>query len=258
MKGEAIGIPGEAEHALRVILQCFADSLLAAYLHGSAVAGGLRPNSDVDVLVVVDQPTTHAVREQLVTELMKISGRPADDDSPRPLELIVFQRADLAASAYPPRSEFVYGEWLREAFEAGEVPQPGTDPELTVLLAQARRTAKTLVGPDAAELLPIIPRADLHRAIGDALPALLGTLDGDERNVLLTLVRMWHTLTTGEIVPKDIAAEWAMPRLPAESAALVGYAREAYLGVKKDDWHAHRQEVRLVVSDLSERVAAML
>src|SRR5690606_33428931 len=118
----------------------------------SAVAGGLRPKSDVDVLVVIDRPMTQAVRERLVAELMKISGRP-EGDSARPLELIVFHRDDLAGLACPPRSELVYGEWLRGAFEAGEAPAPVSDPELTVLLAQARQEAKALFGPDPAELL---------------------------------------------------------------------------------------------------------
>ncbi|HHK0294686.1 TPA: nucleotidyltransferase domain-containing protein, partial [Pseudomonas aeruginosa] len=90
-------IPAEAKRALPVIQQSLADSLVAVYLHGSAVAGGLRPKSDVDVLVVIDRATTHAIRARLVTELMKISGRPGGDTL-RPLELIVFHRADLAES----------------------------------------------------------------------------------------------------------------------------------------------------------------
>ena len=78
-----------------------------------------------------------------------------------------------------------------------------------------------MIGPDPVKLLPVIPESDISRAIGDALPALLGTLEGDERNVLLTLTRMWRTLVTAEFVPKDVAAEWAMPRLDADAAALI-------------------------------------
>ncbi|NRP70840.1 Streptomycin 3''-adenylyltransferase [Ensifer psoraleae] len=254
---EASSVPFEARQALPVIRHAFGDSLVAAYLHGSSVSGGLRPDSDVDVLVVIDRPTTHAVRAELVTELMKISGRPGDNVS-RPLELIVFHRADLKAAVYPARGEFVYGEWLREAFEAGEVPAPVSDPEFTLLLAQARHEARSLIGPDPAELLPIIPETDIRRAIGDALPALISSLEGDERNVLLTLARMWRTLATGQFVPKDVAAEWAMSRLPAESATLVAHAREAYLGATRDDWRPRRQEARRVAGDLSARVVAML
>lgn len=250
-------IPAEARRVLSVIQQSLADSLVAVYLHGSAVAGGLRPKSDVDVLVVVDQATTHAIRAHLVTELMKISGRPSGDIL-RPLELIIFHRADLAELVYPARSEFVYGEWLRDAYETGEVPKPVADPELTLVLAQARQEARPLVGPEPAELLPPIPKAEVHRAIKEALPSLLDSLEGDERNVLLTLARMWRTLSTGEFVPKDAAAEWAISLLPAESAALVSCARKAYLGTTDIDWAARQQEVRRVASDLSERVAGML
>ena len=252
-------IPIEALQALRAVESHFGDTLSAVYLYGSAVVGGLRPNSDIDILVIVDRPTTQTAREALVAELMEVSGRyPVEPGAAHPLELIVFLRSDLADIGYPARSEFVYGEWLRKAFEAGEVPEPASNPDFTLLLAQARRQAKSLIGPDPAELLPIISATDIRRAIGDSVPALLDTLKGDERNVLLTLVRMWQTLTTGEFVAKDVAAEWAIPRLPVETARLVAYAKDAYLGIGKDDWQARQRETEGAAHDLSERVAALL
>lgn len=255
---DAVTIPFDAEQALLIIRQQFEESLVAIYLHGSAVAGGLRPYSDIDLLVVIDHPITTETSAQLVTELMKISGHPCGGNTLRPLELIIFLRADLTTSIYPARSEFVYGEWLRDAFQAGAVPKPVTDPELTLVLAQARLEAKPLIGPSATELLPVIPQADIRRAIGDILPALLDTLEGDERNVLPTLTRMWRTLTTGEFVSKDVAAEWAEKRLPVEQAAVLAGAREAYMGIRKDDWRTRQQEVRRAVSYLHDCVVAAL
>ncbi|WP_309083520.1 aminoglycoside adenylyltransferase family protein [Chelativorans sp.] len=251
-------IPALAIDAVSALERSFGKSLLAAYLHGSAVAGGLRPNSDVDVLAVIGRPITHAERAQLVAGLMKMSGAPGSGDGSRPLELIVFLRADLTPPSYPARSEFIYGEWLRDAFKAGGVPEPAGDPEMTLILAQARREARTLIGPDPAEMLPVIPQAHIGRAIGDLLPALLASLDGDERNVLLTLARMWRTLSTGEFVPKDVAAEWAAPRLPEEAAGLITCAGREYLGAVSVDWQARRDEVRRVAEDLRQRVLAML
>lgn len=252
-------IPVEASQALLMAQCSFGNALLAVYLHGSAVAGGLRPHSDVDLLAIVDGPLPDAARKSLAAGLMRVSGRhPAAPEGPRPLELIVFQHADLTPPAYPARSEFIYGEWLRDLFEAGDLPSPASDPEFTLLLAQARQEAKALIGPDAAELLPVIPPSDIRRAIGDALPALLDTLEGDEHNVLLTLARMWHTLATGAFVAKDVAAEWAMRRLSGEAAALVAHAREAYLGEAKDDWRARQREAAQVAAELGARVAALL
>lgn len=259
MTQDSVIVPVEAARVLPIVQRGFGASLLAVYLHGSAVAGGLRPDSDVDILVVVDRPAAPAVRGDLIAELMTISGRsPARRAGPRPIELIAFQRADLAASAYPARSELVYGEWLRDAFEAGAAPGPVSDPEFTLLLAQARQDARALFGPPPAELLPIISQADVRRAIGDALPALLDTMEGDERNVILTLARMWRTLATGEFVPKDAAAAWAVSRLPAETAQWVAEARQAYLDGGGADRRARPLGVRRAIDALAERVAAEL
>ena len=210
MDDDPPSIPAEAAKAVTAASECLGAALIAAYLHGSAVAGGLRPDSDVDVLLIIDGPMNDAMRRHFLAELMKISGRPRAADGRRPLELVVFNRADL--EAMPPRSEFVYGEWLRVGFEAGDVPKPEINPDFAVLIAQARQASVTLAGPEADQLLPTIAKDDLRRAIGDARSDLMASLHGDERNVLLTLARMWCTLETGKIVPKDVAAEWAAKR----------------------------------------------
>lgn len=252
-------MPTEARQALVLAQRAFGPALLAMYLHGSAVAGGLRPQSDVDLLVVVDQPVTQAMRESLVASLMHVSGRhPAAPNGPRPLELIVFRHDTLSSPEYPPRAELVYGEWLRTAFEAGEQPDAVVDPEFTLLLAQARSAARALLGPDPADLLPCVPEAAIYRAIGETLPALLDGLAGDERNALLTLARMWRTVETGDFVPKDVAADWAIPRLPVPAAELVSYARAGYLGERKDDWSGRQKEVQRVANDLCARITQKL
>jgi len=241
-------LPPEAQQALHIIQKQLAESLLAVCLHGSAAAGGLRPHSDVDILAIVSQPMSAAARQSLATELMQVSGRyPSDLNNPdgrRPLEVIVFLSTDLAALPYPARSEFMYGEWLRAQYEAGDIPQPVSDPELTLILAQARQQAKGLFGPGMAELLPVVCPADIRRAIKDAVPALMQGLQGDKRNVLLTLARMWQTLATGGFASKDEAANWAAPHLPAPQAHVLLQARDAYLNGDHTDWISDHSAIR--------------
>ncbi|PHM28689.1 aminoglycoside adenylyltransferase family protein [Xenorhabdus budapestensis] len=252
-------IPSEADKALLIVQKRLAESLVAVYLHGSAVVGGLRPHSDVDLLVVIDRPMTSMVRECLVADLMMISGRyPSDPGGRRPVELIVFLCSDLAASLYPARCEFIYGEWLRHEYEVGEIPKPVCDPEFTLVLAQSRQEAIPLVGPDASSLLPAIPGSDIRRAIKDVLPDLIETLQADERNVLLTLACMWRTLVTGEFVSKDVAADWAAARLPAIQVAVLADARETYLRGGEEDWRNRQQELQLTVSSLHDCVLTNL
>nr|WP_313014072.1 aminoglycoside adenylyltransferase family protein [Brucella intermedia] len=248
-------IPEEAAKALIVLQECLGSSLQAVYLHGSAVNGGLRPNSDVDLLAVCDRNPAPETSALLVDRLMQISGRhPVAPGMPRCLEVMLFLRQDLTASRYPARCAFIYGEWLRDEFEAGIVPQTHTDPEYTLVLAQAGQEAISLVGPTREHLLPSVPHGDVRQAIADSLPALIGNLAGDERNVLLTLARMWYTLETGTFVPKDAAAEWALPLVSSETAAALALAQAAYRGAAVDDWQSHPLLAGQAADELAHQV----
>lgn len=207
------------------------SSLIGIYLHGSATLGGLRPHSDIDVLVVVSEPTTHAQRRVFVEELLNVSGGAA-----RPVELIVVVQDDVRPWRYPPTCDFLYGEWLRVAYERGFVPGPEPMPDLAPLLTMVMLADAPLHGPPPADLLAPVPPADLRRAITAGVPDLLAELDTDTRNVLLTLARIWTTLATGAIRSKDAAADWALARLPAEHRPALGHARAVYLGDEEERW----------------------
>src|SRR5690625_8010666 len=95
-------VPAEANKALSIVQKRLAKSLVAVYLHGSAVAGELRPRSDVVLLVVIDQPMTFEVRRCLTYELMEISGRYTfDPDGRHPLDVVIFMRYDVSDPLHP-------------------------------------------------------------------------------------------------------------------------------------------------------------
>ena len=258
MQDKTPEIPAEARAVAELATDLFGSALLGLDLHGSAVSGGLRPRSDVDLLAVIDGPMTQAMRTRLLDALLRLSGRhPAAPGGPRCIEMVVVP-SRLAAPFGPACCEFLYGEWLRERFEAGEPPAPLCDPEITLLLAQARQEARPLSGPPAASLLPEISTGQIRRAMSDALPALFDGLQGDEGNVLLTLARMWRTAATGDFVTKDAAADWAVPFLPDEATPALAFARDGYLGVAGDDWTGRETEARRAAEHLRQRVMALL
>ncbi len=247
---------GAAMEALSGLL---GEALLAVYLHGSAVSSGLRPQSDIDLLAVIDRPMTDGQRRDLLSALLQISGRhPAKPGGVRCLEVIIFLLSESDGLGFPALAEFTYGEWLRKDFEAGVMPIPKRDPENTLILAQARQNARPLFGPTAPELLPDVPLTEVRLAMHDALPALLNGLRGDERNVLLTLARMWRTASTGEFVSKDAAASWAVPQMPGEEAATLDLASRAYLGEIEDEWNTQWDAAQRTSQYLSERVSELL
>lgn len=249
----------QIQAALEILHRTLGDALIGAYLHGSAVTGGLQLQSDIDLLAVVESELTESQRSDLLTGLLCLSGRhPAAPEGPRCLEVVIFCRSDLARGDYPARAEFVYGEWLRDSFEAGEKPMPERNPEYSLVVAQAYQESVPLLGPPRNELLTEVSLEYVRQAMRDGLPDLLNGLRGDERNVLLTLARMWHTANTGKFVTKDTAASWAIPRLSGQYATTLDYARRAYIGEITDDWSSQSDAAQKLADHMSEQVTHSL
>jgi streptomycin 3"-adenylyltransferase len=225
----------QIDDIVRVVRDVLGSDVIGAYLHGSAVLGGLRPQSDVDVLVVSRRRTTTEERQVLVDRLLGMSGVGARPPA-RPVELTIVVQSDVRPWRYPPRSEFQYGEWLRDEFEQGSAPSPTTCPDLATLITMVLLGNRPLFGPLPAEVLDPVPREDLLQAVVAGVPDLLADLDSDTGNVVLTLARIWTTVATGAIRSKDAAAEWALAHLPEEHRAVLARARSIYLGDEEERW----------------------
>ncbi|WP_457207586.1 aminoglycoside adenylyltransferase domain-containing protein [Nocardioides sp. P5_C9_2] len=245
--------PVVAELHRRIVRDAPGDPV-ALYLTGSYCDGGLRPDSDLDVLLVTRRSLGTDERRHLVDDLLRCSGRRATVRPGRPIELTSLVLDDIEPWRYPATCDFLYGEWLRDDYEAGALPGREIDPNLPVLLTSARQHSVVLCGPALDGLIDPVPTADLRRSQLDALPELLDDLVGDERNVLLTLARMLHTLQTGRIVAKDEAASHVVPALTSGQAETLRLAARAYRGEVLDDWSDRRHEAAAVAEALAHRV----
>ncbi len=247
------------EQQLQAVLELLAalpeDAVAGIYLHGSAVLGGLQPDSDLDLLVVASRTLKHRERVALVEGLLDVSGRRARRVAGRPVELTVVVADAVRRWSYPPREDFQYGEWLRDAYEAGVVPTPRLNPDLAILIPTVLSHGAVLQGPPPNTVLAPVPLQDLSRAVAAGLPELLDELHDDARNVLLTLARAWMTLTIGVVTSKDAAATWALARLPSKHRPLLSLARRAYLGQAEDAWEEQRDQLDALGNFMSQQIA---
>jgi streptomycin 3"-adenylyltransferase len=249
----------QLERVVELVREVLGPDVLGVYLFGSAVLGGLRPESDLDLLAVSARPTTLDEKRRVVERLLSISGRRTPEGRWRRVELTVVVAPEVRPWRFPPRFDLQYGDWLRSAFERGEVePWPTNEnPDLAVLLTMALLADRPVLGPPPAEVLDPVPREDLVRAMVDGIDPLLEELDADTRNVVLTLARIWSTVATGEIRSKDAAAEWALPRLPEEHRAVLSRARTIYLGGQEEQWHDLAGRVRAHADHVAPEISRL-
>lgn len=216
----------QIQRIVELVDRVLGPEVVGSYLHGSAVLGGLRPASDVDVLVVTRRSMNDQERRALLDGLLGISG---SRNQARPVELTVVVQSEVRPWRFPPTGDFLYGEWLRDEFETNGPPEPEQMPDLALLVTMALRGDHPLSGPPPARVLDPVPHADFVRATVAGIPGLLDDLADDTRNVLLSFARIWTTIATGEIRSKDAAADWALTQLPPEHRPVLRHARDLYL-----------------------------
>jgi predicted nucleotidyltransferase len=231
---------------MTLVREVLGPDAVGAYLFGSAVLGGLQPESDLDVLVVSKRQTTREEKQRLVDRLLAVSGRTTPHGRWRRVELTIVVESEIKPWRFPPSFDFQYGDWLRGEFESGDVePWPRTtNPDLAALVTMVLLGNTPLFGPEPDEIFEPVPHDDLLSAMVGDIDALLGDLDRDTRNVILTLARIWSTVATGVIRSKDAAADWALTRLPEEHRAVLARARAIYLGADEEGWEDVRPHVR--------------
>ena len=244
---------------VRYLKQERPGEVVGVYLFGSAVSSGLRPDSDIDLMMLTTRSMTTAERRGLVDLLLTASGWRGhaetfpDAAGRRPIELTSLVTAQAQSRTPAPRRDFQYGEWLREELTRGDLPAPAEDPDVVLLAATALQAHRVLSGPALDTLLAPIPRDALHDAAIATVPAVLAGLAGDERNTLLTLARILVTLETGRIVSKDAAVDLLADSLTVRDRVLLERARDEYRGAAAHEWCSDDGDMVALADHLAHR-----
>ncbi|MBZ5795922.1 AadA family aminoglycoside 3''-O-nucleotidyltransferase [Burkholderia contaminans] len=207
-------------------------TLKAIHLFGSALDGGLKPCSDIDLLATVSARLDEPARRALMLDLLAASAPPGRAGGMRALEVTVVAHDEIVPWRHPARRELQFGEWLRRDLEAGIVEPALVDHDLAILLTKVRQHSVVLDGAPAAALFEPVPARDFVAALLATVAQWNAEPDwrGDACNVVLALARIWYSAATGRIAPKEVAATWVLERLPETYRPVVAAARTAYLG----------------------------
>jgi predicted nucleotidyltransferase len=251
----------QTERVLRLVREILGHDVLGAYEHGSAVLGGVQPTSDIDILVVTGRLATLVEKRQLVDGLLAISAPFPPPGLERCVEVTVVAQGQVRPWRYPPSFDLQYGEWLRKRFENGDslALQAAVNADLTTLLTIVLLGDQPLFGQPPRQLLDPVLLEDCIRAMLSDIDVFMDEFEGDMRNLLLRLARIWQTVVTGIIDRKDRAARWAQERLPSDHRQPMERARAMYLGWQPDEWTDLASEARAsaeyMISQIRREVA---
>ncbi|KFJ12655.1 nucleotidyltransferase domain protein [Delftia acidovorans] len=263
-RDSAVHLPPEVNiqiTAVQAVLEhLMGDRLCGIHLFGSAVDGGLKPCSDIDLMVTSTTPLHEPLRQRLMQALLAHSAWPGSNPCLRALEVTVVALSEIQPWRYPPKRELQFGEWLRTDIQAGRYEPAMPDNDLAILFTKLRRHSLALHGPAANVLFEAVPLADLQQSLADTISQWQQPSDweGDERNILLALARIWFTAWTGEIAAKEAAAAWAAERLPAAHSALMARAAVGYLSGQADGLAAVPEQVANTIHFCRSEIEAVL
>ena len=136
----------QIDNVLIELKRLFSKDLLGVYLYGSYVKGGLKKDSDVDFLVIINRDMTKEEKRILISKIMPISKEIGEDTSLKYIELTVLNYHENENWSYPPIEEFIYGEWLREDYLNYFIPEKNNNIDLTILLYQAKLSSISIYG----------------------------------------------------------------------------------------------------------------
>lgn len=246
----------QIDNCLELIKNVLGQDLLGVYLYGSSVMGGLQKFSDIDLFIISKRGTTHKEKEQLEKALLKISGIYGVSKDLKPIELTIVVMSDISPWQYPPEFDFLYGDWLRKDFEAGNVePWPSKKlPNLALVITQLLLSNKILIGPPPNQLLDNVPYKDFISASTKEIDSLMNDIDWDTRNVLLTLARIWSTVNTDTIRSKVDAAIWAIEKLPLNYKPVLERAKDILLGKIEEDWKDIKKLIKPCANFMIEQI----
>jgi streptomycin 3"-adenylyltransferase len=239
MEANEKAIKTQINDCVELVKNILGKDLLAIYLYGSSLIGGLQKFSDIDLFVVSSRKTNYEEKKLLEKALLKISGKYMVDKNSKPIELTIVVKSDVNPWQYPPKFDFLYGDWLRDKFEGGNIePWPSKDlPNLALVITQLLLSNKILFGLPPGQILEPVPYKDFMSALTVEVSSLMNDIEWDTRNVLLTLARIWNTVDTDVIRSKSDAASWAIEKLPEGYKQVLGRAKSILLGEKNESWN---------------------
>ena len=194
-------------------------SLVGVYAGGSWALGGYEPpSSDLDVAVVVEEPLSDGVLDQMVASLR----HEAFPCPARGLELVVYTRESAAGATTEPGFELNLNTGAALTFRADREPQPGEQHWFPIDRSVLAQHGIALFGPPTAAVFAPVASEDLRPVLADVLRWYQREAPESE-DAGLNAGRSLRFMRDGVWLPKPALRAWAADQ-PGTNAEILSRA----------------------------------
>jgi streptomycin 3"-adenylyltransferase len=203
------------------------DHLVGVYLHGSVAMGGFNPHkSDIDYLVIVDQPLSTDQKQRIGAGLVAL----AKDAPAKGIEMHIVTRAALKKFTYPTPFELHYSQMWHDQFANHQVDfvTQKYDGDLAAHLTVTRSRGVRLYGEPIDKVLPEIPPRFYQAAIVSDVQNAREQIVANPVYYILNLCRVLVYLQRGAVTSKIEAGNEGEQLIPPQYRPLVKGALDEY------------------------------
>ena len=226
-------VRGQVAALLEAFQNTLGEHLTGVYLHGSLAMDCFNPaGSDLDLLVITEQPMPLEQKRAIAETLLRLSRQPA------PIEISFLSAADLTPWRYPTPFDLHYSEDWRERCEqalAGDGwrhwnDSRQADADLAAHITITRARGICLLGRPIAQVLPPVPRQDYIASIWDDFLWARARAAENPPYFILNACRIAAYLLDGRLCSKEEAGAWALNALPEDFHSPIKQALSIYRG----------------------------
>lgn len=226
--------------------------LVGIYVHGSIAFGCfVWERSDIDFLVVVNEPLTQAEKESLIRVLLELESKAP----PKGFEMSVVPQSACSPFIYPTPYELHFSNSYIESYKADLAAQcrslNGTDKDLAAHFTVTRAVGFPLCGKPVSAVFGEVPRENYIDSILYDIESAADEIIRDPIYFTLNLCRVQAYLTDGLILSKEQGGEWGAEHLPCY-LELINNARAAYIA--GCEFTATNDKLREFAADMLKRI----
>ena len=207
-----------------------ADNLVGIYVHGSIALDCFNPKkSDIDYIVVVNEPLTHGKKQELIAATVLLNYKAPK----KGIEMSVVQKKHCQQFVYPTPFDLHFSKMhlkLWQDYPALYLEQmTGVDADLAAHFTIINHCGIVLCGEEIGRVFSTIDSAFYFDSIKSDVRDSKNNILADPVYTVLNLCRVLAYKESGGILSKCNGGEWGMANLPHEYHSLIKSAIRNYL-----------------------------